>query len=255
MEQDRRRFLKGLGVLSAAGSIPGSLVSGGTSTEATTNVAASEPPPQAFTYFTPREVAFVEAALARLIPADELGPGAKEAGVGVFIDRQLAGAFGTMARNYRLGPWREGTPQQGWQARLTPREIYRVAIEETDRHCEARYGKRFAELSASGQDEVLHGLDEGTLALTSVRAPLFFALLWENTQEGFFADPIHGGNRDKVGWKLVGFPGVAAVYTDQIEKYGSPYRPEPVSIADLQHKRVRVDAHGHPLHVMPGGRD
>ena len=255
MEQGRRRFLKGLGVLSAAGSIPGSLVSGGAPAEITTNVAAPETPPEAFTCLTPREVAFVEAALARLIPADELGPGAKEAGVAVFIDRQLAGAFGTMARNYQLGPWQEGTPQQGWQARLTPREVYRVAIEETDRHCEARYGRRLCELLASDQDEVLRSLDEGTLVLTSVRAPFFFALLWENTQEGFFADPIHGGNRDKVGWKLVGFPGVAAVYTDQIEKHGLPYRPEPVSIADLQQKRVRVDAHGHPLHVMPDGRD
>jgi len=250
MEQDRRRFLKSLGVLSAAGHLPAGLVSA--EAPAPPATIGGDVPTPAFEYFTAPEVAFVEAALSRLIPADELGPGAKEAGVAVFIDRQLAGAFGTMARAYHLGPWLEGTPQQGWQSRLTPREVYRVAIGETDRHCEARHGKRFAELGATEQDEELRGLDEGTLALTSVRAALFFGLLWQNAQEGFFADPIHGGNRDKAGWRLVGFPGVAAVYTGHIERHGAPYRAEPVSISDLQQGRARTDEHGHPVHRTPG---
>ena len=210
---------------------------------------AQTPSPEAYAYFTKSEVEFVEAALDRLIPTDELGPGAKEAGVAVFIDRQLAGAFGTMAREYRLGPWPEGTPQQGYQSRLTPQEVYRAAIAETDERCLSLYGKRFAALPAAEQEEVLKGLAEGTLNLATVKASLFFELLWKNTQEGFFADPIYGGNRDKAGWRLVGFPGVAAVYTGHIEKHGVPYRVEPVSIADLQQGRARVDAHGHPVHV------
>ena len=88
-----------------------------------------------------------------------------------------------------------------------------------------------------------------------MKSTLFFSLLWQNTQEGFFADPVHGGNRDKVGWKLVGFPGVAAVYSGHIEKHGVPYRPEPVSIADLKQGRAQVDEHGHPIHVMRRGQD
>src|SRR5215510_7325023 len=89
----------------------------------------------AYLYLTHAEVRFVDAAVARLIPADELGPGAREAGVVCFIDRQLASAWGTHSRNYRMGPWREGTPQQGFQSPLTPQEIYRAAIGEIDSHC------------------------------------------------------------------------------------------------------------------------
>jgi gluconate 2-dehydrogenase gamma chain len=249
MEQDRRRFLRTLGVLSAATSVPARLVRGEERVQAAAVPAASEP----LSFLTPSEFEFLEAALARLIPADELGPGAKEAGVAVFIDRQLAGAFGTAARGYRLGPWLEGTPQQGDQSPLTPREAYRAAICEIDGYCHEHYGERFAELTASDQDEVLRGLDEGRIALASVKAPRFFSLLWDNTQEGFFADPLHGGNRDKVGWKLVGFPGVAAAYAEEIERHGVAYRAEPISIVDLQQKSVRVDEHGHPLAVRPAG--
>ena len=253
MAQDRRRFLQGLGLLSAAGPLSAGLVPDALAAPAA--VSAADPPAEHFDYFTAPEVAFVQAALDRLIPKDELGPGAKEAGVAVFIDRQLAGPFGTMARSYRLGPWQEGTPQQGYQSKLTPQEVYRVAIAETDRHCEERYGKRFAQLEAPVQDEVLRGLDEGSLALASLSGAFFFDLLWGNVQEGFFADPIHGGNRDKAGWRLVGFPGVAAVYTEAIAKHGVPYRAEPVSIADVQGKRVRVDEHGHPVHRLAGEPD
>src|SRR5262245_25871007 len=118
MTQGRRRFLKVLGALSALGRAPDAL---GRAAGAT-----PVPPAETYAYLSPAEVQFLEAALARLIPADELGPGAKEAGVAVFIDRQLEGDFGTMAREYRLGPWAEGTPQQGYQSPLTPREIYRA---------------------------------------------------------------------------------------------------------------------------------
>lgn len=257
MAQGRRDFLKGLGVLSAAGPLVGLAPAAAPAKvpPAEGAAAAEKPAADHFDYFTAPEVAFVEAALDRLIPGDALGPGAREAGVAVFIDRQLAGPFGEMARSYRLGPWQEGTPQQGYQSRLTPKEVYRVAIAETDRHCEERYGKRFAQLEASVQDEVLRGLDQGSLVLGSLSAAFFFNLFWTNVQEGFFADPIHGGNRDKAGWRLVGFPGVAAVYTEAITKHGVPYRAQPVSIADVQQRRVRVDEHGHPVHRLVGEPD
>jgi gluconate 2-dehydrogenase gamma chain len=252
MTQGRRRFLKTLGALSALGKAPAALARA-----ASPSPASSSPPVAAsaetYSYLSPAEVEFLEAALARLIPADELGPGAKEACVTVFIDRQLDGDFGTMAREYRLGPWPEGTPQQGYQSPLTPREIYRAAIAETDRLCASRHGRRFSELEPAQQEEVLRGLEEGTLALESTPARLFFGLLWQNTREGFFADPIYGGNRGKVGWKLVGFPGVAAAYTEHVERHGVPYHVEPVSIADLKSGRVATDPHGHPRHDLRGG--
>jgi gluconate 2-dehydrogenase gamma chain len=206
---------------------------------------------QVYAYLTQPEVRFLDAAVARLIPADELGPGGKEAGVTTFIDRQLMSTWGVHGRNYRQGPWLDGTPQQGYQSRLTPQEIYRAAIPEINRHCTARYEKNFEFLTAERQDEVLHDLEAGRIELDSVSSKVFFGLLLRNTMEGFFADPMYGGNRDKAGWKLVGFPGVAASnYNDYVERHNVPYRVEPVSILDIQEQRVKLDAQGYPRHVV-----
>jgi gluconate 2-dehydrogenase gamma chain len=203
----------------------------------------------AYLYFTSAEAAFVEAALTTLIPADELGPGAREAGVAHFIDRDLAGAFGAHARNYRQGPWAEGTPEQGFQSALTPRQIFRAAIADTDRYCLATHGKRFEDLDATLGADVLSGLESGRIALEAAPAPLFFSMLWAATLDGFFADPMYGGNRDKAGWALVGFPGVAAAYGDEIERHNVPYRVAPVSIGDIRQGRTAVDRHGHAVHT------
>jgi gluconate 2-dehydrogenase gamma chain len=199
---------------------------------------------EAYTFFTPLEVAFIEAAVARLIPADELGPGALEAGVVYFIDRQLQGAFGTMAKNYRQGPWGEGTPEQGYQLPLTPQQLYRLGIEATNRYCQETYNQSFDQLSPEQQDKVLKGLEKDILLLEDIPVKAFFDLLYDNTVEGFFADPAYGGNRDKIGWKLVGFPGVNAHYGDLIEQYyNQPYQVEPVSIADVQQGKVQLEGH------------
>lgn len=204
----------------------------------------------AYSYLTQPEIRFLHAAVERLIPADELGPGAKDAGVTGFIDHQLASVWGSHGRNYRAGPWPEGTPQQGFQSRLTPREIYRAAIRETNVHCLKQYGKAFEFLPPREQDEVLKGLESGAIELLSLSARLFFGLLLRNTMEGFFADPIYGGNRDKAGWKLIGFPGVpASNYNDFIDEHNVPYRVEPVSILDIQQGKVKLDSQGLPRHV------
>ena len=68
--------------------------------------------------------------------------------------------------------------------------------------------------------------------------------------EGFFADPMYGGNRDKAGWMLIGFPGVpASNYNDLIDEHNVPYRVEPVSILDVLQERVKLDSQGLPKHV------
>ncbi|MFO1283552.1 MAG: gluconate 2-dehydrogenase subunit 3 family protein [Burkholderiales bacterium] len=210
--------------------------------------------PEALRYLTAAEAGFLDAALARLIPSDDLGPGAKEAGVTTFIDRQLAGSWGVHGRAYRSGPWREGTPEQGYQSPLTPQELYRQSIREIDAWCVAGHGRPFAALDAADQDRVLARIESGDMPLSAVRSNVFFDLLLRNTEEGFFADPIHGGNRNKVGWRLIGFPGVASSnYPQHLEKRDTPYRVEPVGIADIVEGRVRVDAQGYPIHVPPGG--
>jgi len=247
----RRRFLKSsVGALGVAAAVPATVVS----TPASGAEAHAHPgnaKADKYMFFSAAEVAFVDAAVARLIPADELGPGAKEAGVTYFIDQQLFGGWGTMAKMYRQGPHAEGTPQQGYQSPLTPQEIFRVAIREINH----RLGKPFEKLAAKEQDEVLKNLEESKLALEAVPSRFFFNMLLDSTIEGFFSDPIYGGNRDKVGWKLVGFPGVAAAYTTLIDKHGVPYAAEPVSIVDLLEGRVSADEHGHPKHVMLTRKD
>jgi len=212
--------------------------------------AAAAAQQRPYMFLSQAEVAFLDAAVSHLIPKDELGPGAKEAGVTYFIDQQLFGGYGSMARKYTQGPWPEGTPQQGYQSPLTPAAVYRAGIRDTNAYCRKTYGKTFDALPRAQQDEVLKGLDGGKIELEQVRSQFFFNMLLANTIEGFFADPVYGGNRDKAGWKLVGFPGVAAVYTTFIEKHNVPYKAQPVSIADITGRLAKVDEHGHPIHVM-----
>jgi len=214
---ERRAFLKTIALVPAVGAAPLRPIA---------NPAAPGP-----AFFTPQESAFIDAALARLIPNDELGPGAKEAGVAGFISRQLGGPYGRAQTWYMQGPWREGTKEQGYQLKLTPAEFYRSAIEDVDQHCRGAYGgKNFAELDAASQDKVLHGLEKGDIKLARVSAKQFFDMLWHNTREGFLADPMYGGNRDFAGWKLIGFPGPRYNYVAEIEQYGKPYGLPPVGL-------------------------
>ncbi len=203
-----------------------------------------------FGYLTQPEIRFLDAAVERLIPADDLGPGAKEAGVTCYIDRQLDSVWGSHGRHYRSGPWPEGTATQGFQSRLTPREIYRAAIREVNVHCLGQHQKAFEYLAPQQQDEVLKGLESGAITLPSLSSKLFFGLLFRNTMEGYFADPVYGGNRDKAGWRLIGFPGVpASNYNDLIDQHNVEYRVEPVSILDIQQGRAKLDAQGLPVHT------
>lgn len=203
----------------------------------------------AYAYLTPAEVRFLDAAVERLIPTDELGPGGRDAGVTCYIDRQLSSTWGTHGRNYRSGPWPAGTPEQGFQSRFTPQEIYRIAIREIDDHCRAQFDKGFDQLPPPKQDEMLKALEKDQVELPSLSSKLFFDMLWRNTEEGFFADPMYGGNRGKVGWKLIGFPGLpSGAYREHLGN-AEIYRAEPVSILDVETKQAAVDANGFARHV------
>ncbi|HEY8047964.1 MAG TPA: gluconate 2-dehydrogenase subunit 3 family protein [Ramlibacter sp.] len=184
-----------------------------------------------YVFFNPAEGAFIEAATARLIPADELGPGAVEAGVPVFIDRQLAGEYGRGERWYMQGPWGEGEKTQGWQSRLTPAALYRTAIREID-EAVGKEGRAatFSKLAAGDQDRWLHQLEGGKVQLATADSKTFFELLHQNTLEGFFADPLYGGNRGMAGWKLIGFPGARYDNTPFVKQHGEKYPLPPVAI-------------------------
>jgi gluconate 2-dehydrogenase gamma chain len=195
----------------------------------------SNPPtpvtPGPWKYLTDAEGETVEAIVDRLIPADPETPGGKDAGCAVFIDRQLAGPYGSSEDLYTRGPFQKGTPQQGAQANLTPAKMYRRALSDLNRYCRDKYsGKTFSQLDDHLKDEVLTGLEKGSVTLLNNDGAAFFKQVLKNTQEGFFADPIYGGNRDMVAWKMIGFPGSHYDYRDWIDRHNERYPHPPVSM-------------------------
>src|SRR5262249_41506684 len=152
--------------------------------------------PEPYGFLTADEAAWLEAAVNRLVPADELGPAGVDLGIARFIDRELAGAFGQGAKTYMQGPWQKGTPSQGWQIPPTPAACYRSAIARIDAYCRANRGAAFKELAPEVQDNVLAALEAGRIDLVELPGHIFFKLFHQNVMEGLFSDPIYGGNRD-----------------------------------------------------------
>ena len=196
---------------------------------------AGSPPtpvqPGPWVYFTAEEGAAIEALVDRLIPPDPQTPGGKDAGCAVFIDRQLAGPYGKAERLYMRGPFVDGTPQQGNQSSLTPAARYRQGLAALDKHCRTTYsGKSFAQLPDNEKDKLLSGLEKDEVRLEGANGRAFFEQLLQNTQEGFFADPVYGGNRNMAGWKMIGYPGARYDYRDWVERHNERYPLPPVSI-------------------------
>ena len=230
----RRGFLRrSIAIVPAAGALTATGFVAGQQVAAQPASAAPGPASSPYTpvYFHAEEWAFIQAAVARLIPSDDTGPGAIEAGVPEFIDRQMEGVFGHAAIWYMQGPFVPSSPLFGYQGKMPPRDVYRSGIAATDAWCkQQKGGKRFAELDAATQDEVLKGLDGGTIQFAEVGAKDFFTFLLQNTKEGYFSDPIHGGNKNAVSWKMIGFPGARADFLDWVQKPGVHYPLPPVSI-------------------------
>ena len=192
-------------------------------------------PAQAYIFFNPAEATFIEAAVARLIPRDDVGPGAVEAGVPNYIDRQLAGAWGAGERLYRSGPWQQGAPTQGYQLPFTPAELFRTAIRAVNQEHPG-----FAKLTPKDQDTFLDALHKSTEDLGGVPSNVFFESLLEVTIEGFFADPVYGGNRDMTPWKMIGFPGAYADFYEYVDKHNVAYTAPPTSLAQDANGRIHV---------------
>jgi len=225
----RRVFLKH--VAAVVGAAP--LASAAVPVASARDASDGEPLPETWLFFNAEEARTADAALARLIPADENGPGAREAGVVVFLDRQLASAWGHGDHFYRKGPFLPGTPQQGYQLAFTPAEMFRLGLAKLDENARKLRGSGFADLTEQQQDELLAQAQEGKLDFGTLPSATFFGSLVDVTMEGFFSDPIYGGNRDKIGWKLVGFPGVHASYANDIERHGVKWSRAPASISDV----------------------
>jgi gluconate 2-dehydrogenase gamma chain len=193
----------------------------------------ADPPPAAgsgpWRYFTTEEATAVEALVDRLIPPDPETPGGKDAGCAVFIDRQLAGPYGSFEGLYVSGPFHDGTPQQGPQSPITPAQHYRQALVALDRHCRAAFGGApFVQLPDARKDEIIKGLEDGSLKIDGTQG--FFQLLLKDTQQGFLADPIYGGNKNMAAWKMIGFPGARYDYRDWVDRHNERYPLPPIGI-------------------------
>jgi gluconate 2-dehydrogenase gamma chain len=233
---DRRDFIKG--------AVVGAAAAGGTTTLATPDLAKAEPAAQApvatpqaagYAFLNLDEAAFVEALVDHMVPADEISPKGTDLGVNIYIDRALAGSWGKGDRLYMQGPWKQGAPSQGYQLPLTPAQLYRAGIEATNAHCRKAYGKSFDRIEAAQREEVLAGLSTGKIAFDNgLPVRMFWTTLYQTVVEGIYSDPIYGGNRDKAGWAIIGFPGMIAVHRDHVEKYrGKPFPSKPLGISDM----------------------
>ncbi len=149
------------------------------------------------------EYATLVAVIDRLIPTDELGPGAGDSGVGIFLDSALTNAHAPYLSFYQEG--------------LASLDI-------------AADGGDFAALDAGAQDALIGQLESGDLA----DAPEgFFGLLLEHTRQGMFGDPIYGGNRDFAGWDLIGYPGIKLNWLPEEQAVDTVVTPEHRSVADF----------------------
>jgi gluconate 2-dehydrogenase gamma chain len=227
----RRHFLLGAGTAVAAGLAPAAPVAAQTP-PASPSAPSAEPEP--LLTLTATEHAFFVAAADTIIPADELSPSGSECGVATFIDRQLAGAYGTGARLYRDGPFPKGKPELGYQLALTPREFFRAGVATANAWTRKTYGKDFDRLSAPERETALKTMEEGKAQFPGFTSTMFFNALLQISMEGFFADPIYGGNRQMASWKMIGYPGLPATYREEIRTYfGKKYDKPPHSIADF----------------------
>jgi gluconate 2-dehydrogenase gamma chain len=229
----RRKFLLGAGM---AGTAVAAGIASNTEAQTPAPAAAPVPANEPVTYLTlsALEAAFVSAVADTMIPADELSPSGTDCGVVVFIDRQLAGSFGGGAKLYRSGPFRKGKPEHGYQLPLTPREFVGVGIAVTNDWVRKVHRKDFHRLNPKEREDALKALEAGKAELGDFDGRQFFDALINLVMEGFFADPIYGGNRNKAAWKMIGYPGLPALYANSIDEYRHKrYLVEPQSIADF----------------------
>jgi len=224
----RRNFLMGAGTALAASVASPEVQAQGAAP------AAAAPEAEPLLTLTETEHAFVAAAADALIPADNLSPSGSQCGVATFIDRQLAGAYGNGARLYRDGPFEKAKPEFGYQLPLNPREFFRAGIAAANEWSRKTHGKDFDRLAPADREAALKAMEAGHAEFADFSSRAFFNALLEISMEGFFADPMYGGNRAMAGWKMVGYPGLPATYREDIKKYfGKKYDKPPQSIADF----------------------
>lgn len=233
----RRDFLKTTGVATGGiigGSLLGGLVGfrmdGGIDTaeevaeteEASgTEEAHSEEDPGWMFFTKQHDFDTISAAMERIFPEDDLGPGAIGLGAPYFLDMQLAGDYGSNSKEYMQGPFHPGLPTQGYQARMTRAQYFTLGIERLNEIANEEYDDDFANISNEDMDAILESFMEGEADLgvgeVGGTSAHFFNLLKQATIEGCYCDPMYRGNRNMDGWRMKKFPGHQHAYINEIE--------------------------------------
>lgn len=227
----RRRFLKNSGIAVgglAVGGVVGSVIPWRTKDHPAEQVKHKNQknPNQALMFLSKDEFATTQAAVERIFPKDDNGPGAADLGVAYFIDHQLAGSYGFNARDYMEPPFFHGEKEQGYQGRLKRREIYRIGLRELQNYSQQKYKKKFTDLDAKQQDQVLSDFEQDKANISTISASGFFAMLRSITLEGLYSDPLYGGNINMDGWRMRNYPGDQMKYVDIIEKGFQKIEPQ-----------------------------
>jgi gluconate 2-dehydrogenase gamma chain len=194
------RQVGAVGVAALAGTPLAAVPGPATAQERAAERAAATAAPQreALETLTAAEADILEAIVARLIPADENGPGASEARAAHYIDRALTG------------------PLRGF------RESYAANLAATDAYAVSTKGTDFAQLAAADQDAVLSDMEKDIATGFSPSAAAFFNLVRAHTIQGTFCDPYYGGNANFVGWDLIGYPGIRMAVSENEQRLNAP---------------------------------
>lgn len=232
----RREFLRTATALTSLAILPGRTAATEGNTASTGQLPA-EVPPSIYLALDPDEAAFVEHLVEVMCPADDLTPGGVECGLALFIDRQLAGAFGRGERLYQQGPWRPGRREDGYQLPLNPAQYFKLGLAAAGAACTKLHGRSFNSLASMEADAFLQALAAGKVSSPEVQLDVWFnEMVYPLFTQACFADPVYGGNRDKVFWKMIGYPGLPAVNGLNMIKYrGKPFpgRAAPMSMEDF----------------------
>lgn len=259
----RRQFLKSSGLV-AGGVVGGSLFGGLLTNQFQKKELLTEKQDfvnlqEARMFFSRREdFEILSAATERIFPKNDNGPGAIELGIPYFIDKQLAGSWGNNAKEYMRGPFIQNlqvqgaqdndrnqdsqgpntetqspTPTPRYQTRLNRSEVFILGLRKLDSVAQEKFELKFADADDNQQDEILQMFENNEVDLAGVDAETFFNLLLKVTIEGAYADPVYGGNKDMMGWRMKEYPGPRMGYLEQIEEEEFLVM-EPESLKDYQ---------------------
>ena len=222
-----------------AADIPAAQATTATAT-ATASAALAKPDaasPIPYQSLSPSEATFIEALVDVLCPADEYSPRGVDCGLATYIDRQLAGPYGKGDGRYQHGPFRGGKPELGLQGPLSPEQFCKAGIAAANAACIRDHGKPFEQLTPADADEFLKAIQSDHVRSDGISLALWFnEVVYRLFVEACFADPMYGGNRDAVFWKMMGYPGLPANHAlDMVRYRGKPFPggKDPKSIADF----------------------